>query len=91
MTRGLFEIDDRPPLPAIPPRAPSAPRSNHPGITDAEAKRLNRALDVFKLWLARASAAELDAVDLDMLTRRHVPMTRDDIALMIKVRRRNVR
>ncbi len=91
MTRGLFEIDDRPSLPVIPPRAPAAPRAHHPGITDAEAKRMNRALDVFKLWLSRATATELDAVDLDMLVRRHVPMTRDDIALMIMVRRRNVR
>lgn len=67
------------------------PREHRRGITDEEARIKNRALDVFKFWLLNAVKATLEESDPVALAARFPPLVPEDIAQMIRVRKKALR
>ena len=82
---GLFDAELPPPAPATdPPAAQAQPR--RPVPTDAECRRMEKALERFKAWFLYASLDELRAADPAALAKKYPPIPDWDIAQMIEVR-----
>jgi hypothetical protein len=81
----LFEW--QPPAPAAPPAKAAEPARAAP--TNADCRRMERAIEAFKLWLLNASIEALEAADAAALAKKYPPIEEWDIAQMIDVRLRS--
>lgn len=79
------DLFDAPPPPAPPP-APVPPAEARHVPTDRECRRMERALESFKLWLLNATLDALDKAKPAALAVKYPPITAPDIAQMIEVR-----
>lgn len=83
--KDLFDWSPPPPPPPPPPRAPRL------GITDAEARIKEKAIERFKFWLLAASIEDLEAADPGALAEKYPPLEAADLRQMIEVRIRGQR
>lgn len=76
-------FDPEPPPAPIPVAAPAPVRACP---TDADCRRMERALERFKVWFLHASLAQLEAAVPAKLAAQYPPITAPDIEQMIAVR-----
>lgn len=65
--------------------------NRHPGISEAEARALNRQWRPLVFWLESRTLAQLESADLDGLAFKYAPIPRDQIDQMVQHRARALR